>query len=156
MAGDVLIIAIGQVTSIEDESLGMRGKTTIEVGKAFETDVPGVFAAGDCVSGPATVVQAVAQGNRVALVVDAWLTSGEMDSVPYHPKVHDIPQLFTMEDYADARRPASKELSTEERLASGGFVEVEMEFDERTAQEEAKRCLRCDLEWLERIGEPIP
>jgi hypothetical protein len=33
---------------------------------------------------------------------------------------------------------------------------VEMEFDARTMQEECKRCLRCDLEWLERIGQPMP
>ena len=156
MSCDVLIPAIGQVTSIEDKSLDMHGKTTIEVGKAFETGAPGVFAAGDAVSGPATVIQAVAQGNQVALVVDAWLTTGDMGGVYYRPTRHDIPQLFNLDDYADARRPASKELSPEERLASRSFVEVEMEFDERTAQEEARRCLRCDLEWLERIGEPMP
>jgi hypothetical protein len=38
----------------------------------------------------------------------------------------------------------------------GGFAEVEIGFDEQMAREEAKRCLRCDLEWLECVGAPIP
>ena len=61
-----------------------------------------------------------------------------------------------LEEYADACRPTLKMLSPEERLARQDFAEVEIEFDARTTQEECKRCLRCDLEWLERIGEPMP
>ena len=44
--GDV-IPAIGQITWVEDESLGMHRKSTFDVGKSFEINVPGVFAAGD-------------------------------------------------------------------------------------------------------------
>jgi NADH-quinone oxidoreductase subunit F len=156
MPCDLLVPAIGQITWVEDESFGTRRKATFDVGKAFETAVPGVFAAGDAVSGPATVVQSVAHGNQVALAVDAWLTTGQLGGVYYHPKRHDVPQLFAPEDYADARRPVPRVISPQERLARHDFVEVEMVFDERTAQEECKRCLRCDLEWLERIGEPMP
>jgi NADH-quinone oxidoreductase subunit F len=156
MMCDVLVPAIGQITWVNDESLMMHRGPTFEVGKAYELDVPGVFAAGDAVSGPATVVQSVAHGNQVALTVDHWLTSGEMGGVYYHPERHDIPQLFNFEDYADARRPTSRLLSPDERFARKDFIEVEMGFDERTIQEECKRCLRCDLEWLERIGEPLP
>jgi NADH-quinone oxidoreductase subunit F len=157
MPCEVLVPAIGQITWVDDESLAMHRTATFEVGKAFELDqVPGVFAAGDAVSGPATVVQAVAHGNQVALTVDTWLTSGELGGVYYHPKGHDIPQLFNLEEYANARRPVSKALSPGERMARQDFAEVEMEFDARTMQEECKRCLRCDLEWLERIGSPMP
>ncbi len=155
MPCDVLVPAIGQVTWVDDESLGVHRAASFEVGKAFELNVPGVFAAGDAVSGPATVVQAVAHGNKVALAVDAWLTTGKTDAVYYHPPRHDVPQVFNLDDYADARRPAPKTLSPEERAARRDFAEVEAVFDERTAQEECKRCLRCDLEWLERIGEPL-
>jgi NADH-quinone oxidoreductase subunit F len=154
---DILVPAIGQVTWVDDESLGTHRKATFEVGKAFELDdVPGVFAAGDAVTGPATVVQAVAHGNQVALTVDAWLTTGKMGGVYYRPKRHDIPQLFNLDDYANARRPAPRMLSPEERLGRHEFSEIEAEYDARTIEEECKRCLRCDLEWLERIGEPMP
>jgi len=157
MPCDVLVPAIGQITWVDDESLGAQRQATFSVGKAFEfSDVPGVFAAGDAVSGPATVVQSVAHGNQVALLVDHWLTTGELGGVYYHPKRHDIPQLFNADDYADARRPAPTMMSPKERLARQNFAEVEMVFDAQTMQEECKRCLRCDLEWLERIGEPMP
>jgi hypothetical protein len=156
MPCDLLVPAIGQITWVDDESVGVHRRGSFEVGKAFELNVPGVFAAGDAVSGPATVVQSVAHGNQVALTVDAWLTTGQLGGVYYHPIRHDIPQLFNLDDYANVRRPTPKMLSPEERFGRTGFAEVEMEFDEQTVQEECKRCLRCDLEWLERIGEPLP
>jgi NADH-quinone oxidoreductase subunit F len=157
MPCELLVPAIGQVTWVDDESLGLHRKSTFEVGKAFElSDVPGVFAAGDAVTGPATVVQSVAHGNQVALTVDHWLTSGQLGGVYYQPKRHDIPQLFDLNEYAEARRPQANILSPQERLARQNFAEVEMGFEARTIQEECKRCLRCDLEWLQRIGEPMP
>ncbi len=157
MPCDLLIPAIGQITWVEDESLGMHRKSTFDVGKAFEINVPGVFAAGDAVSGPGTVVQSVGHGNLVAQAVDAYLTTGQLSEVYVKPKRHDIPQLFDLDDYADARRPHAVMLSPEARhTRTGRFDEVEMLLDEHAVQEECKRCLRCDLEWLERIGEPMP
>jgi NADH-quinone oxidoreductase subunit F len=156
MPCDLLVPAIGQVTWVDDESLVMHRGATFDVGKAFELDVPGVFAAGDAVSGPATVVQSVAHGTQVALTVDHWLKTGELGGVYYHPKRHDIPQLYDVDDYADAHRPVPELLSPRDRFARQDFVEVERGFDARTIREECKRCLRCDLEWLERIGEPLP
>ena len=55
MPCDVLVPAIGQVTWVDDETLALYRRASFKVGKAFELDVPGVFAAGDAVSGPATV-----------------------------------------------------------------------------------------------------
>lgn len=154
---DVLVPAIGQITWVDDESLRPQRSGTIDVGKAFDlADLPGVFAAGDAVSGPATVVQSVAHGNQVALTVDHWLKTGEMGDVYYRPARHDIPQLFDLDDYADARRPRPPMLPTDERLTGRDFSEVEQVLDAATMEEECKRCLRCDLEWLERIGEPMP
>ncbi len=156
MPCDILIPAIGQVTWVDDETVGLYRSASFKVGKAFELGTPGVFAAGDAVSGPATVVQAVAHGNQVALVVDHWLQTGELGGVYYHPKRHDIPQLFNLDDYADTRRPRPRLLTPDERQSLHGFHEVELAYDERTMQEECKRCLRCDLDWLQRIGEPLP
>jgi NADH-quinone oxidoreductase subunit F len=154
---DVLIPAIGQYTDFDwmrDKGIETDRASTVQVSRAFETTSTGVFAAGDCVSGPSTVIQAVDQGNKVALAVDTWLSNGKLERVVYHPTRHDVAQSVNMEDYADARRKEPQSLPPEWR--SGGFVEVELGFDEGTAQEEARRCLRCDLEWLELIGESIP
>ena len=79
------------------------------------------------------------------------------EKVPTLPGYEVIEQSFNMEDYADARRPEMPELSVEER--KGSFHEVELGMDEETVQGECKRCLRCDLEWLESQGlacEPVP
>ena len=59
-------------------------------------------------------------------------------------------------DYAEVRRPGPQMLSQDERHSLHGFQEVELAYDERTIQEECKRCLRCDLDWLEKIRlEPL-
>ena len=154
MECDILIPAIGQITVVNDASLDMAGKSTLEVGNAFETKLPGVFAAGDAVLGPATVVEAVAQGNKVALAVDNWLTNGKLERVVYQPERHDVAQLFNITDYANAPRVGVMCVPLQQRLA--GFAEVEVGLDEAQARAEARRCYRCDLEWLERVGELIP
>jgi NADH-quinone oxidoreductase subunit F len=156
MPCDLLIPAIGQVTWLDDETLSLVRGSSFKVGKAFELDVPGVFAAGDAVTGPATVVQAVAHGNQAALTVDHWLKTGELGGVYYHPKRHDLPQLFNLDDYADARRPEEQVLPAAARLAWHDFHEVELGYGEQAMHEECKRCLRCDLDWLQRTGQPLP
>ncbi|MBN2241729.1 MAG: FAD-dependent oxidoreductase [Acidobacteria bacterium] len=156
MPCDLLVPAIGQITWVEDESVGMSRKGSFQVGEAFNIDIPGVFAAGDAVTGPATVVQSVAHGNEVAITVDSWLKTGKLGGVYYRPGRHDIPQLFNIDDYAAASRPGIRMLTPEERIKRQDFSEVEEVLDEKTVQEECKRCLRCDMEWLERIGEPLP
>jgi formate dehydrogenase beta subunit len=154
---DIVVPAIGELaTWVEDESLGLHQRGLFQVGAATEINVPGVFAAGDAVTGPSTVVRSVAQGNLVAQAVDTWLSTGELGKTYVRPKGHNIVQLFDLGEYATARRPAALKLTPDQRRARGErFEERESLWDERTVQEECKRCLRCDLEWLERIGEPL-
>ena len=151
---DVLIPAIGQAP---DQSW-MGGEAGIElqrngsfaVNEALGTSRPGVFAAGDAVIGAATVIQAVAQGNAVARVVDHYLRTGTMEKMVTLTGYEVVEQPFNLEDYGDAQRPDMPELPVEQRR--GSFSEVELGMDEGTIQEECKRCLRCDLEWLEMMG----
>jgi NADH-quinone oxidoreductase subunit F len=147
---DVLIPAIGQSTDfdwMQDDRIETERAQRFKVGRAFETTAPGVFAAGDCVSGPATVIDAVAQGNKVAMAVEAYLTTGKLEPIVYRPTAHPVPQTVDPAEYAHAQRACPNVLPAAWR--AGGFVEVEMGFDEATAQAEAKRCLRCDLEGTE-------
>jgi NADH-quinone oxidoreductase subunit F len=151
---DVLIPAIGQ----EPDLAWMDGDDAIETGRGgvcvvndgLVTTRVGVFAAGDAVLGPATVVEAVAQGNRVADTVDHYLRTGNTELVAARPGYEIVGQPFDLEQYAAATRPQARELAVEERR--GNFDEVELRFDEETIQEECKRCLRCGLEWLEAMG----
>jgi len=154
---DMVIPAIGQTTDtswMQNTGIEATRSSTFVVNEAFGTTRPGVFAAGDAVSGPATVVEAVAQGNLVAVAVDHWLKTGETAKPRYETPRPDVVQIYNLDDYANARRPHVPELAVSERR--GTFSEVELGFDERTVREEAKRCLRCDLEWLDTMKLPRP
>jgi len=101
------------------------------------TGVDGVFAAGDLVAGPDTVIGAIAQGHRAARSAHAWLRGKPLPTTGA-PKPYELGIL---------PRPAKKQskvdapvLSPEERK---GFDEVELGYIKQAAKEEAARCLRC-------------
>ncbi|HEX2973456.1 MAG TPA: FAD-dependent oxidoreductase, partial [Tepidisphaeraceae bacterium] len=150
---DYLISAIGQVPDLSCMSEGQlevtRGQTFV-INEGFGTSRPGVFAAGDAVSGPATIVEAVAHGNLVAIAVDQWLRTGQIVRPHLETPRRDIPAVQDLEAYAQARRTEMPRLPVADR--EGNFREVELGLAEKMACEEAKRCLRCDLEWLDTVG----
>jgi NADH-quinone oxidoreductase subunit F len=150
---DVFIPAIGQTSEVEcfgNKEIGVNRDGSVTVGPNLATTREGIFAAGDLTLGPATVVEAVAQGNKVAVAVDAYLKGQTLERPKYVTQYREIPQLFNLEEYADAKRPLIRELPVAERIRN--FEEVEGIFAEVKAREECKRCLRCDLEWIESMG----
>ncbi len=153
---DIFIPAIGQTPggrmprATEARRSALNKDGTVTVGPNLATSREGVFAAGDLALGPATVIEAVAQGNKVAVAVDAYLKGQPVERPKFITEFREIPQLYNIEDYAEAKRPVMRELPVEERIRN--FEEVEAGFDEQKAREECKRCLRCDLEWLESMG----
>jgi len=163
---DVLIPAIGQETDLDwldGNGIQANRDATLKTNKAMVTTRQGVFAVGDAATGPATVIEAVAGGNKVAVTVDHYLRTrathtglaGEYVKPVYDPPYRFVEQQFNLDDYADARRPHLPELPVTERRAC--YAEVEPGLDRHTIEEECKRCLRCDLEWLEMRGhEPAP
>lgn len=150
---DYVIPAIGQTPDLSwvkhAQVEATRGQT-FAVNEAFATNRPGVFAAGDAVTGAATIVQAIAQGNLVAVSVDHWLTTGKLEKPVYETPRHDVEACQDFARYAEARRAPVPRIPVQDR--EGNFREVEIGYDEKTAREEANRCLRCDLEWLEMMG----
>ena len=146
---DVLIPAIGQETDLDADAareITRNPEGTFAVSAALATTREGVFAAGDAVTGPATVVNAVAQGNEVARAVDHFLRTGQVEKLVTAPGYQVVEQRFEMQQYVEATRPPIPMLPLAGRR--GSFAEVEQSWDEHTVQEECKRCLRCDLEWL--------
>ena len=147
MPVDVVICTIGQsieVGCLEGCGIECNRNTTIIVDRQLSAEREGVFAAGDAVLGPATVVEAVAQGNKVAQSVDEYL-QGEMSlSKDAWLAYDDVPLTYEMEEYAEATRP---EMPVQEPvIRRTNWKEVELGFSEMVCQEECKRCLRCDLE----------
>ena len=100
------------------------------------TTMPGVFAGGDCVSGPATVIRAVAAGKVAAANIDHYI-GGNMGDLGEPEIPPAIPSDATPIGRVNLReRPAS------ERMKDWSQVEIGMDRNE--ALHEASRCLRCD------------
>ncbi len=152
IACDLLVPAIGQQTDLtwlNGDGIATNRDSTFIVNRALSTTRPGVFAAGDNTLGPATVIEAVAQGNNVAVAVDVYLQTGELVNPVWEPKYEFADQLFNIDDYADAKRPVMPELEVAERVKT--MEEVDLGLSEHATREECKRCLRCDLEWLRKM-----
>jgi NADH-quinone oxidoreductase subunit F len=148
LAVDVVIPAIGQETDklcVLEAGLETNRNSTLKVGPSLATTRPAVFAAGDAVSGPATVIEAVAQGNRVAKEVALYLSTGTRAKVDIPLEAHLPPLTWNMEAYSETPRLRSALAPVAERV--GSFGEVELPAREAEIRMECRRCLRCDLEW---------
>jgi len=151
---DLVIPAIGQTTdrSFLDgiQGIGVARWGTIEVDSlTLATGRKGVFAGGDAVTGPATVIEAIAGGKKAAITIDAYIRGIEQPEFPPAPTRKDNVTRFEFreEKMKQLKRPEIPLLAIEKRLST--FEQVELGLTEKMARNEAKRCLRCDLtEWL--------
>ncbi len=140
---DTIIAAIGQRPEIPIQfNLDIGRGNTIQVDPdTLATEKEGVFAGGDAVSGPASVIEAIAAGRQAAISIDKYLGgSGAIDETLAPPEEAVAP----LEETEEKRRPEMPTLPPEQRLSN--FSQVELGYSEQMAIEEAKRCLRCDLE----------
>ena len=140
---DRVISAIGEAPEIP-EGFGLRQTkwgTLIVDPDTLMTERPGVFAGGDVVTGPASVIEAIAAGRRAASSIDKYLGGdGDISETLISPE-EDAP--FELEEGERPRVPI-RTLKVPERL--GGFREVELGYTAEEAISEARRCLMCDLE----------
>jgi hypothetical protein len=108
------------------------------------TSVEGVFAGGDVVSGPASVIEAIAHGRRAAQAIDRHL-GGDGDTTEILAPPENVKSLPPLRPETGARRRIEVPVVAS-RLGIRGFGAVELGFSRAAAMEEASRCLRCDLE----------
>jgi len=145
---DTVILAIGQDVDGAElaEVCSLTPWGTIQADRlTLLTSRPGVFAGGDCETGPATVVEAVAAGRRAAVSIDAYVSGRDPAaacSAPGARLERHRPELFDIgaEPLSRDRRHPMPMLPPAERH---GFDEVESGFDEDAARAEAARCLQC-------------
>ena len=134
-----LIVAIGQdIVYQHFEESGVpvqRGRISVEKFGGFE-DIPGVFAGGDCATGPSTVISAVAAGKVIAANIDEYLGFHHEITVDV-----EIPEP-RLEDKEPCGRVNMTEREAGERICD--FEGVENCMTEAEACQEASRCLRCD------------
>jgi len=145
---DLIIPAISQEPDLsflpEDHEFEISRWNSFAVNeRTLATNVSGFFAGGDAVTGPATVVEAIASGHRAAVSIDCYLRGRDYQGY-WHPKPHLVAdRLETTEEDESLVRPKIKELPVDDRVNS--FQEVELGLDQNLALLEARRCLRCDL-----------
>jgi len=145
---DMVVVAIGQTPDTSflanGDAVKLSRRGTIEVEpETGMTSMDGVFAGGDAVSGPATVIEAIAAGKEAAYGIDRYLRNGPgvgstAATVPDQLDERHIP-------YTTERKPRQSmdELPAEQRITN--FDEVELGFDEQAALSEADRCLSCGV-----------
>jgi NADH-quinone oxidoreductase subunit F len=149
---DTVIAAVGQAPDLSflppDSALERtRWETLVVDSNTLATNVPGVFAGGDFVTGPDMVIEAIAAGRRGAIAIDKYLRSDASRVEIYDRKtqVAAAAGAPALEDTWETKpRTKVKTLPLPERRSS--FTEIELGFSEDVARREAKRCLRCDLE----------
>jgi len=138
LKADLILVAIGQ--DIQSDNFGLeipvnRKRIKADLATTIQ-EAPGVFSGGDCVTGPATVIRAIAAGKTAAANIDQYLGFN-------HEIVNDIeipePHLVVK---PKTGRVQIKEKPAEERKACFEHVECPMTLEE--ACQEAGRCLRCD------------
>ena len=144
---DSVIAAIGQRPDVPKQFELETGKGNIIVADpdTMATAKEHVFSAGDAVTGPASVVEAVRTGKQAAISIDKSL--GGKGVLPIEEiKVKDLTsrRTFIERQAEESKRVEMPSLSVEDRLK--GFDEVELGLTEEMAIVEGRRCWRCDLE----------
>jgi NADPH-dependent glutamate synthase beta subunit-like oxidoreductase len=150
MQADVIIPAIGQQVDAGCmeciDGLDWTRRKTIKINMAtMESSMAGLFAAGDAVTGPATVIEAIGGGKRAAAAIDRYLSG-----IP-QPKMPPVPTRRGRIDWLQVpattkmtlKRPEMPLLNIDRRRTT--FQQVELGYTENMVREEARRCLRCDI-----------
>ena len=150
MGVDTVIAAIGQRL----ESSNLDHDSQVEFDKrgyigvneeTMQTSVEGVFSGGDCTSGPATVVEAIAAGRKAADSINQYLNGQPVtpEAKPYNCSKGDLEDI-DLSEYEQVERIPTAQMPTldpEERKQD--FAEIELGLTEEMAGREVERCLAC-------------
>ena len=154
---DCILAAIGQKTEVDfiDNINGHAEEGTLEVNKwgdivadkeTLQTGIPSVFAAGDGVTGPATIIEAIAQAGMAARSCHQYLSGSSPEPAkPEFISRKDNFREFTADMLADRyRRQIREEMPTLDPEKRKGFDEVELGYQsDQVAVRETARCLEC-------------
>jgi NADPH-dependent glutamate synthase beta subunit-like oxidoreductase len=151
---DNVIAGIGQVSDIPAKfDLAVNRGNIKASDKTLETSRKGVFAGGDIVTGPASVIGAIAQGRLAASSIDKYLGGKGQIEEQLAPIEEMEPWFGEEPGFAAKKQPAMPELEKSKSL--GGFAEVELGYGEQAAVDEAKRCYKCHYR-LRLSHPPVP
>jgi thioredoxin reductase/ferredoxin len=148
---DSVIVSIGQVGDFgwvrPEDGVQVTRRGTLAVNQETQmTSAPGVFAGGDIAFGPRLIINAVADGQRAARGIHAYLQDVQPRLVRKGffaiIKNHEYPDVGPLRDYLRWPRRQPPALPVERRI---GVSRVEIGFDEANAREQGGRCLICTI-----------
>ncbi|MCF8360127.1 MAG: FAD-dependent oxidoreductase [Prolixibacteraceae bacterium] len=142
---DQVIIATGQTLDVDgvlgETKLNIAGKAQLACDKrSGQTSEPWIFTGGDAATGPSSVVEAVAGGERAAVGIDQFLT-GDQHDFWRKEKYNDT---FFDPEAEPAKYPRTHMVMLPVDRRMHNFDEVELVWPEGEAVRQARRCLRCD------------
>lgn len=144
LTADTVIFAIGQKPDIPaDMGLNKNGSTVQVDPETLETIIPGLFAAGDAVTGTGSVIEAIAAGRKAAAAIDKYLGGNGDISEILAPVEEPSAWLGHEEKFASFTRRETPLIQPEKRIRD--FAMVNGGFTEDDASLESLRCLQCDL-----------
>ena len=144
---DQVILAISQLPDLDflvkDKDFDLTKWATLKADSyTCETGKKGVFACGDAVTGPSTVVEAIASGRQAATAVDLYLMGKDLKVL--RRETHRPHELPLMDNVRKPGLPRKKRARLPLNQEAGiSFDEVEITFTPEQAKEEASRCLVC-------------
>jgi len=140
---DIVISAVGQLVDQKFKNgkfdIEMGNGSTIKTDENHSTNISWIFAGGDCVTGPSSVIESIQQGKEAASEIDKYL-GGDGKVVSHKDRDRKIELEILEEETARIKMPT---ILLSERKK--GFKEVEKGYSLDQAVEEASRCLRCDV-----------
>ncbi len=140
---DTIVKAIGQAVVVPADfgvEVNRQGRIVIKE-ETMQTSLPGVYAGGDGVYGPSSVIEALRDGRKAAHSIDLSL-GGKGLPEPDLDADEFVGRPMNMDEIRFQGMVVCRELNPEERVK--GFGEVELGFDEDEVLREAKRCWKCD------------
>jgi len=145
LPADSAIVAIGQkVVSDGLSGLKIASGGMVQVNsETFETNIPRVFAAGDAVRGPSSVIDALASGRKAADRMDKFLGGSGVEKPPAFDAISADPHLGRDEHFLMRQALRPQQLDPQSRVCEFSVIEKTFALD--GAQQEASRCLRCNL-----------
>jgi heterodisulfide reductase subunit A len=145
---DTLIATIGQIPDLAalGEKLGIettRRGTLQADERTLETNIPGVFAGGDCVTGPDVVVNAMYAGKKAAISIDRYLRKQDMRSGREQEGPFRAQYAIDTAGVLTQKQISIPTIDLSHRTSS--FDEVHTGYTAEMAKTEAQRCLDCGI-----------
>lgn len=146
LEADTVILAIGQASDLsfltEEDGIQVTPRGALQVDReTLATTAPGIYAGGDVAFGPRFIIHAVADGQKAARAIAAYLEGSEL-RVSRRSRMIPIDRHSMLPGCISLRREKVPARPVERRI---GVAEVELGYDASQSQRQANRCLQCSV-----------